>query len=178
MARAIKCKRIIDGKTYNTETATQIDGWDDDANYDAHGVLIREYLYQNRYGAFFLYQCCDGISDEDDYELIKPFLPEQARKWLEARGSDGAHLIETLFGKMPEAGSGEAKYTLRMPESLRDRLAARATANKQSLNAWIVRCLESCAAEALAETGADRRDFRPMAKRVPGKDGPRRAKGI
>ena len=44
---------------------------------------------------------------------------------------------------MPEAGSGEAKYTLRMPDSLRDRLAERAKANNQSLNAWIVRCLES-----------------------------------
>ena len=51
-------------------------------------------------------------------------------------------LIERLFGEMPEAGSGETKFTLRMPDSLRDRLAERARANRQSLNAWIVRCLE------------------------------------
>jgi hypothetical protein len=147
MARTIKCKRIIDGKTYNTETATEIYGWDDDSNYDAHGVLSGEHLYQTRFGAFFRYRYLDGISDETDEEEIEPLSPEQARKWLEQRGSAGAHLIESLFGEMPEAGSGEIKYTLRLPESLRDRLAARAKANEQSLNAWIVRCLESCAAE-------------------------------
>jgi hypothetical protein len=59
-----------------------------------------------------------------------------------------------LFGKMPEAGSGESKFTLRMPDSLRDRLAERAKANNQSLNAWIVRCLESCAAQAVSDAGA------------------------
>jgi hypothetical protein len=79
---------------------------------------------------------------------------------------------------MPEAGAGEIKYTLRMPESLRDRLAARAKTNDQSLNAWIVRCLETCAAEAApaAESG-DRRDMPPWGKTVRGKDGTWRPKG-
>ena len=49
---------------------------------------------------------------------------------------------------MPEAGAAEAKLTLRMPEALRKRLVALAEARKQSLNAWIVRCLEGCAASA------------------------------
>ena len=47
---------------------------------------------------------------------------------------------------------GEVKFTLRMPDSLRERLAERAKANDQSLNAWIIRCLEPCAAEA-AQSG-------------------------
>jgi len=62
---------------------------------------------------------------------------------------------------MPEAGSGEVKYTLRMPEILRDRLAAVAKANDQSLNAWIVRCLESCANENAGSNAAGR-DVPPM----------------
>jgi len=46
---------------------------------------------------------------------------------------------------MPEAGSGEVKFTLRMPE--RTRLAENAEANKQLLNAWMVRCLENCSGD-------------------------------
>ncbi len=137
----IKCKRIIDGRTYNTETSTKIEGWDEDRGPYESG----EHLFQNRFGAFFLYKYRDGF-DEDDYRLIEPITPDQARVWLEKYRSWETDLIESLFGEMPEAGSGEVKYTLRMPESLRDRLAVLAKDNKQSLNAWMVKCLEACAA--------------------------------
>ncbi|MBZ9934983.1 type II toxin-antitoxin system HicB family antitoxin [Mesorhizobium sp. BR1-1-16] len=145
--RAIKCKRIIDGKTYNTETATQIAGWDEDTDgpWDTG-----EYLYQTRFGAFFRYWYLEG-ANEDDYEKIEPLTPEDAQIWLEKRTSWNPELIEALFGAMPEAGSGEIKYTLRLPESLRNKLAIRAEENKQSLNAWIVRCLERCASNGSAE---------------------------
>lgn len=140
-----KCKRIIDGKTYNTETATQITGFDNEEGWYSSG----QYLYQTRFGAFFLYTYLEK-GDEDDYERIFPMSPDEARVWLETKQSWNPDLIEALFGSMPEAGSGEIKFTLRLPESLRDRLAARAEANKQSLNAWIVRCLEGCAKEGEA----------------------------
>jgi len=147
-----KCKRIIDGKTYNTETATQIAGFDkDDYSVPYEGG---EYLYQTRFGAFFLFSYCEAHT-EDDYTDISPLTPEQAREWLEKNQSWNVELIENLFGRMPEAGSGEIKFTLRLPESLRDRLAARAQENSQSLNAWIVRCLESCAASASSLTAED-----------------------
>lgn len=135
-----KCKRIIDGKTYNTETANQIAGWSSDSGPYEQGA----YLFQTRFGAFFLYSYLDG-ADEDDYDKIEPFTPEQAREWLEKNQSYRVDVIENLFGEMPEAGSGEVKYTLRMPESFRDRLAILAKNNNQSLNAWIMRCLEHCA---------------------------------
>lgn len=140
--RTIRCKRIIDGKTYNTETATQIAGWDQDEDQFTYG----DYLFQSRYGAFFQYTFLDGAS-EDDHERITPLTPEEARKWLEKKVGWDPDLIENLFGEMPEAGSGEVKFTLRMPESLRSRLADKAAAKNQSLNAWIVRCLETCAGE-------------------------------
>jgi len=140
---AIKCKRIIDGKTYNTETATQIAGRDND-DHDA-GYESGEYLYLTRFGAFFLFSFLEWHG-EDDFEKITPLTPEQAREWLEQNQAYDVELIERLFGEMPEAGSGEIKFTLRLPESLRDRLAERAKANSQSLNAWMVRCLEGCAA--------------------------------
>jgi predicted HicB family RNase H-like nuclease len=153
---AIKCKRIINGKTYNTETATEIEGWD--IEEDEVPAFHGQHLFQNRFGAFFLHSYFTQYGD-DDYEKIEPYSPEQARDWLEKHRSYRADLIEALFGKMPEAGSGESKFTLRMPDSLRDRLAERARANNQSLNAWIVRCLESCAAEPASEAeSGDKRD--------------------
>lgn len=141
MARAKKCKRIIDGKTYNTETATHITGSDWNEEFWEKG----KHLYQTRFGAFFEFSYRDG-ADEYDYENIMPLTPDEARKWLEENAAYDVELIERLFGEMPEAGSGEIKFTLRLPESLRDRLGTFAKANDQSLNAWIVRCLESCAA--------------------------------
>jgi hypothetical protein len=141
MARTIKCKRIIDGRTYNTETATRLAGSD---NND-YGFDQGEHLFQNRFGAFFLYSYADDGPEGPESDL-RPLTPEQAREWLEKNESWNVKLIERLFGQMPEAGSGEIKFTLRLPESLRDRLAAKAKENDQSLNAWIVRCLETCAA--------------------------------
>lgn len=142
----IKCKRIIDGKTYNTETATQIAGFTTD-----HGPYeTGNYLYQTRFGALFQYTFLNGMQ-EDDHDTIRPLTPEQAQEWLETNQSYNPDLLEQLFGEMPEAGSGEIKYTLRMPESLRDRLAALAKSNGQSLNAWMVRCLEACASASKSE---------------------------
>jgi hypothetical protein len=46
--RTIKCKGIIDCKTYNTQTATPIAGWDEDEQQFARG----EYLYQTRLEPF------------------------------------------------------------------------------------------------------------------------------
>ena len=59
---------------------------------------------------------------------------------------------------MPEAGSGETKFTLRMPDSLHKRLTQLAKAENQSLNAWIVRFLESGA--GMPES--DEEDIPPM----------------
>ena len=140
---ALKIKRIIDGKTYNTETATELGGWTEDKGPYEYG----DYLYQNRFGAYFRVTFLESGDPEQDHETITPLTPEEARTWLEGKVSWNAELIERLFGEMPEAGSGEVKYTLRMPESLRDRLASLAKDNKQSLNAWIIRCLERCAEE-------------------------------
>jgi hypothetical protein len=139
---AIKCKRIIDGKTYNTETATQIASFEEYLGPGSYGSI----LFQTRFGAYFLFDFADGL-DESDHETIRPFSPDEARQWLEQHASYEPELIVRLFGEMPEAGSGEIKFTLRLPESLRDRLAARAKANDQSLNAWMVKCLEACAAD-------------------------------
>ena len=134
-----KIKRIIEGKTYNTETATRLAAIEDDEY-----VITGAQLYQTRHGAFFIYRYAEDGPDGPESDIL-PYTPEQARAWLEKHRSYDVDLIESVFGKMPEAGSGESKFTLRLPDSLRERLAARAKANNQSLNAWIIKCLERCA---------------------------------
>jgi predicted HicB family RNase H-like nuclease len=118
-----------------------LEGWDD----EFHGITCGQHLYQSRFGAFFLYSYQDD-GPEGPEQSLKPYTPEQARQWLEKYRSYDVDLIESLFGKMPEAGSSESKFTLRLPDHLRNRLAALAKANGQSLNAWVVRCLEQCSA--------------------------------
>ena len=142
----LRVKRIIDGKTYNTETATQLASWSSASDpatanqqYEHGGVL-----YQTRFGAYFVVQYDESQDPWDgNYEKLIPLDPEQALRWAEKHCS--ADDVEAIFGEMPEAGEAEAKLTLRMPDVLRKRLVALAEARKQSLNAWIVRCLEGCA---------------------------------
>lgn len=130
-------KRIIDGKTYNTETATLITQIGDDEGSRA------EALYQTRHGAFFRYnEEYLPEAGETGYQLY-PCSPTDAQQWLEKHNRVTA--IELLFGPQPEAGENESRITLRIPDSLKSRIEELASANKQSLNAWIMRCLETCA---------------------------------
>ena len=153
----LRVKRIIDGKTYNTETATQLASWSTANDPDKQGIGYEAggILFQTRHGAHFIVNHNDGLEPwEDGYEKLIPLDPEQAQRWTEQYCS--AEEVEALFGEMPEAGDAEAKLTLRMPEVLRRRLVALAERRKQSLNAWIVRCLESCA-EVAERQAAERR---------------------
>ncbi len=130
MVDQIRCKRIIDGKTYNTETATLLGfGEQDDGPWE-------KALYKNRHGAYFLY--IENMADLR--EEIKPLQRDAAQTWMEHNCS--AEKVETEFGEMPEAGDPEARFTLRLPETLRRRAAAVAETRGQSLNAWIQRCVE------------------------------------
>ncbi len=157
MSRAIRCKRIINGKTYNTETSTRLAGWSESP--DQYPVSFGEDLYQNRLGAFFVYEWGDD-SPDGPYQDLKPLTPEEAGQWLQKHRPHDVDLYESLFGQQPEAGSGESKFTLRLPDHLRDRLAARAKANGQSLNAWMVRCLEKCASDEESAPQKPRRKTR------------------
>jgi HicB-like protein involved in pilus formation len=135
MTNEIRCKRIIESKTYNTETSTLLGQWEPD------DAPLLEALFKTRHGAYFLYSFRDDIP----HEWIKPLQPEVAKTWVEKNCS--SEVWEAEFGEAPEAGDPEARITLRIPETLRKRIAAIAEERKQSLNAWVQRCLERCAAE-------------------------------
>lgn len=131
-------KRIIDGKTYNTETATQVAK----APWDENEPGQYDLLYQTRHGAFF--RNYGGETPHGDpFDVLRPLRPDEAQKWLESYNL--VDELEKLFGEQPEAGEAESRITVRIPDSLKIRIEQLAAANKQSMNAWIMRCLESCA---------------------------------
>jgi len=127
----LRFKRIIEGKAYNTATATCIHSEEDES-----GCWVFE-LYRTRHGAFFT---CVGDFERGEAS-VKPLTDEEAQKWLEDREVDAA-VIEEYFGEFPEAGAAESQITLRLPGNLHRRALDSANAAGVSLNTYIMRLLE------------------------------------
>lgn len=132
VADEIRCKRIIGGRTYNTETSTLLGWYEPDEAFEYA-------LFKTRHGAYFEH----ALYQPDGSEYIKPLTAEEAQKWMEKNCSPEQY--EAEFGEMPEAGDPEARITLRIPESLHKRVAGIAESRRQSLNAWLLRCIERAA---------------------------------
>jgi predicted HicB family RNase H-like nuclease len=126
-------KKIISGQTYNTDTATRVH------EFTYHGDDCYQGLFQTRHGAFFLWEYDAGASWGD----LKPLSDEEARKWLEQHAN---HLLEQYFGPFPEGGAAERRLTVRLPANLARRLEALAEEKGLSLNSYVMRCFEKCAA--------------------------------
>ena len=130
---SLRCKRIINGKTYNTETATSLARWESD------DLPLAEGLFKTRLGAYFLL-----VDDQTrPGERIRPLTLDEAKQWMEEHCQ--TELYESEFEEVPEAGAAdpEARITLRIPRSLHIRIEGAAKKHNQSLNAWILRCLEN-----------------------------------
>ncbi|WP_165359660.1 toxin-antitoxin system HicB family antitoxin [Lichenibacterium minor] len=139
-------KRIIDGKTYNTHTATRV--WSftfSDEDPDKFDVL-----YQNMHGVYFR-----NFGGLDSFNLwrddIVPMTPEEAKSWL-IENAD-AETVERFFGPQPEAGERFTQISLRIPDSLKRRITDIAKQQKLSLNSWIMRRLESAASTSTVDSG-------------------------
>jgi hypothetical protein len=98
-------------------------------------------LFKTRQGAYFLYKW----QDDRPYERIEPLTAVEAKSWMKAHAR--SELTNAEFGDIPGVVDPEARITLRVPESLRKRAAATAEENGQSLNAWILRCMDRCVLE-------------------------------
>jgi hypothetical protein len=122
-------KRIIEGVTYDTDTATEVCGGSNQPCSDAWWAM-----YQTRHGAFFKVTC-----DHDGETLtFAPLSDAQAQELLERHAN---HLVEQYFGPFPEYGSAEKRLTLRMPISLARRVEATAAARGQTANQYMMRSL-------------------------------------
>jgi hypothetical protein len=97
-------KRIIEGKAYDTETATLV------ATADHGDERSQAWwsLYRTRDGAFF-----EVVADHDGVlEGFYPLTDKQAQAFLEANAND---LVEHHFGPMPELGASrrESRFSRR-----------------------------------------------------------------
>ena len=112
-----RIKRILNHQTYNTETATEIAGTVDKA------------LFQTRYDTYFIAAALRSGFD------IRPVTLEQAKSWLE----------EYFPCRELPSHDQQSEYrtTIRMPSDLKLRIDASAKRQALSVNAWLVRCLET-----------------------------------
>ena len=155
-------KRIIGGKTFNTETATVIsreekfvkwEPWQEDEVDESEGYLDTETLYQTRQGDFFV--VVTELEADFDHgrpigaspvERLKPLTAGYALDWLRAHHPPLTAKVLTLLARRMEKERTEASAVLlRIPQSLKERLEACAKNKGQSLNTWVMRCLEQVA---------------------------------
>jgi hypothetical protein len=136
-------KRIIDGKTYNTDTATLVArSWGND---------MREDLYVTRGGAFFV-----RITEPGEADRLSPMDRERVDEWL---GAGEIELLDnTIFAEPEEAAEErepEATIYVRVPRSLKGRIEAEAKDDELSVNAWVMRCVERCAGRRREDGAGD-----------------------
>ena len=145
-------KRIVDGKTYNTDTATKvagarIEGPDED--------FTQQTLYVTRGGAFFIHefernfffdQDADPPRWHQDAERFHPLSRDEAQEWF-LEGD--VEIFNNIFEEPPEASGDqtpepEATIYVRVPEPLKRRISEAANEVNLSTNAWAMRCFEQC----------------------------------
>ena len=100
-------RKVINGRTYNTETSKKIGNWDNGIYGDFRSC--EEDLYKNTKGAYFLvgeggpmsmYAVSHGNSTSGSTELI-PMTAEEAHEWAEEKLT--AEEYEAEFGVQEEA---------------------------------------------------------------------------
>lgn len=105
-------KKIIDGKKYDTDTATEVGEWSSGESVtDFH--YFSETLYRKRGGEYFLHGCGGGLSRYAERcgdmwgwgETIIPLTFEAAAKWGEENLD--ADEYEAEFGEVSEEGGEE-----------------------------------------------------------------------
>jgi predicted HicB family RNase H-like nuclease len=143
-------KRIVNGVTYNTDTATQLatSSREDDGK-------ITETLYQTRGGAFFLHrQTVNAVWNEEDRSkhietdhAFRPQSPEDAHKWIL---TGDVEVLRNPFDDPPEAEAEAepgATIYIRVPASLKRAVDEAAKTQNVSGNVWAMRCVERCLSE-------------------------------
>lgn len=134
-------KRIINGRKYDTETATEIYEWSDNAPRDFS--YIEETLYRKRTGEYFL-GCYGGpmtrYAEREAYgsgytygSAITPMTYDEARSWAE--GHMPVDEYEAEFGEVPESDGEDVVLSVRVSPATRERLRRMAAESGRSQGA-------------------------------------------
>jgi hypothetical protein len=100
-------KKIVNGRKYDTDTATMVASWDNGLNYSDFRSL-KEILYRKKTGEYFLhgkggamtqYSESDGNCSRGSQDLI-PLDIDEAKKWSAEKMSVDDY--ESNFGEVSE----------------------------------------------------------------------------
>jgi hypothetical protein len=138
-------KRIMNGKTYDTDIATLVA---ENTQHDNRGQAVRTALYQANDGVFF---AIDEIEREHrhngDWHARKSYEWEvvgdagDARRFCEKRGLT---IFENIEDVLPEASFDQfaGNISMQLPSSLRSVMMAESKKQNLSLSAFALRCVE------------------------------------
>lgn len=140
-------KKIINGKSYNTESAELVAEWSNNLTYRDFG-WVREKFYRKRTGEYFLYGAggpnsryaeASGSNSWSSGERIMPLTYKEATKWAEDH-LDGDE-YESIFGAVVEDDSKRtAAYSLSVSaiEALRRMSEEQGRSASEILDAMII----------------------------------------
>jgi hypothetical protein len=144
-------KRVIDGKTYNTDTATIVAtyNYEDRDGYDTDVVI-----YLTKGGALFAVHTWEVPDPNGDRgtrtkTYFEALSREQVQKLMTTEQME-IHNEEALTlppEAVDEVEEGATIY-MRLPKALKAKIDEAATAAGVSTNSWMLRCAESCVARA------------------------------
>ena len=134
--------KIINGKRYNTNTATIVGEWDN----GIYGGInsIEETLYRKRTGEFFLFGSGGANTKYSKYigsnnwagsEVIIPLSWEEAQEWAE-KHLDTEHYV-ALFGEINENDDTRTTIALSLSNAAIEKARRAAAQAGTSLSAYI-----------------------------------------
>tara|TARA_R110002110_G_scaffold29910_1_gene106118 strand:- start:33 stop:518 length:486 start_codon:yes stop_codon:yes gene_type:complete len=135
-----KIKRIIGGHTYNTATSTEIVGFE--FHDGLFGQASETALFKTRKGVYFL-GCFQEHNETSPLSII-PLTPERVKFWLERHFPNRPEIYE---GEFNEQAKAEARFTLRMTNTLKKQINSLAKAQQISINKFVTDCLEKICRE-------------------------------
>ena len=93
-------KQVIDGKLYNTETATEIasDRYWDGHNFERHGR--NTYLYKSKKGNYFVHHTTCWQGERDTIEAV---TLDEAKRYYETLSEHAVEYAEAFGVKPAEA---------------------------------------------------------------------------
>lgn len=139
-------RKIIDGKKYDTDTATEVADWHNDCAKSDFG-FVHEWLYRKRTGEYFLYgeggpetryaEAYPGGGWQWGAGLV-PLSYDEARRWAEERLD--ADEYEAEFGEVSEGGEDVA-VTVRVPASAKAALDRECSRTGETRSSIVARLL-------------------------------------
>jgi hypothetical protein len=140
-------KRVVEGQTYNTDTATLAARFEYE---DMQDNEVTATLYLSRGGAFFLVHEWD-VDGRAKFR-VEPLSREELGRVI--TNTDNLEIMdEAIINAPPEAedrAESEATLYVRMPTALKRRIDEASSSARLSANAWAMQCIERCLASPTA----------------------------